>query len=74
MRPAGDEDEIARGGRGRGEAAALIVDQQAAVEAFADLDAAAGIGAAVGAAGNLGPPRTEADGVVAGHACGYSGS
>ena len=68
MRPAGDEDEIARGGRGRGEAAPLIVDQQAAVEALADLDAAAGVGAAVGAAGDLDPPRAEADGVVAGDA------
>jgi hypothetical protein len=72
LRPAGDEDEITGGGRCRGEAAALIVDQQAAVEAFADLDPAAGIGAAVRAVGNLGPPGAEADRVVAGHGAGIA--
>ena len=66
MRPARDEDEVGRRGRIGDQASPLIVDQQAAIEAFADLDAAAGIGAPVRAAGNLEPPRPEADGVVAG--------
>ena len=68
MRPAGDEDEIGRGGGRGGEAVALIVDEQAAIEALAHLDAAAGIGAAVGAARNLDQAGAEADGVVAGDA------
>ena len=57
----------AGGGRG-GQAAPLIVDEQPAVETLAELDAAAGVGAAVRAAGDLDQPGAEADGVVAGDA------
>src|SRR5437879_6651391 len=57
------------GGAGRGqpgEALLPVEDEQPAIEEFADLGAAAGVGAAAGAPGNLHPTRAEADGVVAG--------
>ena len=66
LRPARDEDEIGRRGRIRDQAPPVIVDQQAAIEAFAQLNAAAGVRAAVGAAGDLDQAGAEADGVVAG--------
>lgn len=64
------EDELARGGRIRGQPAALIVDEQAAVEAFPEVDAAAGVGAAVRAARELDQAAAESHGVVAGDAAG----
>src|SRR5437879_2322984 len=57
------------GGAGRGqpgEALLPVEDEQPAIEEFADFGAAAGVGAAAGAPGNLHPARPEADRVVAG--------
>jgi hypothetical protein len=68
VRPTRDEDEIARGNGGGDEAVPLIVDEQTAIEAFAELDATARVGAAVGAAGDLDQAGAEADSVVAGDA------
>jgi hypothetical protein len=48
--PPRDEDEIRGGGRLIHEARAVVVDQQPAIDALADLDAAAGVGARVRAA------------------------
>jgi hypothetical protein len=67
VRPAGDQPEILRGRGRRGKAVSLIVDEQAAVEAFAHPDAAAGVGAAMRARGNLDQTGAEAHGVVPGH-------
>jgi hypothetical protein len=64
----GDQGEIPRGRRRRGEARALIVDEQAPVEAFAELDPAARVRAAVGAARDLDQPGLESHGIVAVHA------
>jgi hypothetical protein len=64
----GDQDEIPRGRRRRGEAGALIVDEQAPVEAFAELDPAARVRAAVGAARDLDQPGPESHGIVVVHA------
>jgi len=68
LRPARDEDEVGRRGRIGDQASPLIVDQHAAIEAFADLDAAARVGAAMGAGRDLDQPGAEAHGVVAGDA------
>ena len=68
MRPARDEDEFGRRGRIRDQAPPVIVDQHAAIEAFAELNTTARVGAAVGAAGDLDQAGAEADGVVAGDA------
>ncbi len=65
MRAPGDQDEIGRGRGSRGEAAALVVDEEASVEAFVQGHAAAGVGAAVRAARDLDDARPEPDGVVA---------
>ena len=70
LRSAGNQDELGWRGRPRGEAAPLIVDQEAAVQALADGDATAGVGAAVRAAGDLHQARAEAHGVVVRHAAG----
>jgi len=67
LRPAGDQDEVGVESRLEHQACALVADQQAAVEAFPDLDAAPGIGAAGRAARDLDEARAEADGVVPGH-------
>jgi hypothetical protein len=56
--PPGDEDEISGGGRLAYEARAVVVDEQTAIEALADLDAAAGVRAPVGAARDLDEART----------------
>ena len=72
LRPAGDQHELARRRRRRDEAATLIVDEQAAIDGFADLDAASGVGAAVEAPGNLHPPGAETDGVVPRHDAGVA--
>ena len=62
---AGLEDKV--GGRGlRGEDGALVQNDEAAIEEFAELDAAAGVGAVVGAGRDLDPAGPEADGVVPG--------
>jgi len=67
LRPAGDEGEIGRRRGGGREPPSLIGDEEAAVEALPQLDAAAGVGAAVRPARDLGEARPEPDGVVAGH-------
>src|SRR4029453_15245694 len=72
LRSAGDQDEIGRGGRIGGEARLLVVDEETTVEAFADLDAVARVGAAVRAARDLHHAGAEPDGVVAGHAAGVA--
>ena len=61
MRPPGDEDEVARRGGGGDQAVPLIVHEQPAIETFAHVDAAPGVGPAVGTAGiwtHRGPSRT----------------
>jgi hypothetical protein len=65
LRAPGDQDEIGRGRRIRGEAASVVVDEQATVEAFAQVHATAGVRAAVRAARDLDEARPEPDGVVA---------
>ena len=72
MRATGDQDELGRGRRIRGEAASLVVDEQAAVEAFAQLHPAAGVRAAVRATRDLDEARPEPDGVVARDATGVA--
>jgi len=72
LRAPGDQDEIGRGRRIRGEAAALVVDEQAPVEAFVQGHAAAGVRAAVRAARDLDDARPEPDGVVACDATGVA--
>jgi hypothetical protein len=67
VRSAGDEDKGRVRARRARQAGSLIVDQQAPIETLAERDAAAGIGAAVGAAGNLDEGGAKADGVVPGH-------
>ena len=64
----GDQGERGLRRRGGGEAASLIVDEPPAIEAFPDLDAAAGVRAPVRAARDLDEARAQAHGVVAGHA------
>ena len=58
-RPTGDEGEISRRGRGGRQAARLIVDEEPAVEALSQLDAAARVGAAVWATRDLDPAGAE---------------
>ena len=72
LRPTGDEDEVARRGGGGDQAVPLIVHEQPAIETFAHVDAAPGVGPAVGTARDLDPPRAEPDGVVAGHHAGIA--
>src|SRR6516165_12833751 len=61
----GQEDEFRAGGGLHGQAdAARRVDEQAAVEAFAHRDPAAGVGAAMAAPGDLDEPGSEPDRVV----------
>jgi len=61
------------GGRGLGrEDDPLVEDHEAAIEEFAELDAAAGVGAMMGAGGELNPAGPEADGVVAGDLAGVA--
>src|SRR5262249_29615534 len=63
----GLEHEVGPGGLELGEDPAGVQDDQAAVEAFAELDAAAGLRAAAGAGGELQPARAEPHGIVARH-------
>ena len=72
LRPTGDEDKVARRGGGGDQAVPLIVNEQPAIETFAHVDAAPGVGPAVGTARDLDPPRAEPDGVVAGHPAGIA--
>jgi hypothetical protein len=67
-RAAGAKDELGAGPGLHGEDdPALTGDEQPPVEALAHFDTAARIGPAARAAGDLGPARAEADGVVARH-------
>ena len=65
-RPARHEAEGGAGGGLGGQHGVLIDRQEAPIEEFAELDAAAGVGAPARARGDLQPARAEADGVVAG--------
>lgn len=56
----GDEDEVGLQRGPRGEPRPLVEDEQAAIEQFAEFDAAAGVGAAAGPRGDLEPARPEA--------------
>ncbi len=53
LRPMGDEDKVARRGGGGDQAVPLIVNEQPAIERFAHVDAAPGVGPAVGTASDL---------------------
>jgi hypothetical protein len=70
--PPRDEDEIRGGGRLIHEAHAVVVDQQPVIDALADLDAAAGVGAPVRAARDLDQARAEVDSVVPGDPAGVA--
>src|SRR2546427_2726095 len=62
------QDEGRAGRRKHGQTAVLVEDEQPAIEEFADLGAAARVGAAAGAGRNLHPAGAHADGVVVGDA------
>jgi hypothetical protein len=62
----GQEGEGGLGSALLGEQATVMEDQQTAIEQFAQFDAAAGVGAAVRAGGDLDPAAGDGGGVVAG--------
>ena len=64
----GGEDEVGLRRGLRHEPRPVVEDEKAAIEAFAELDATAGIGAPAGPARDLDPASAEADGVKIGRA------